>query len=463
MIFKKVEGSFRDPSGFLFWKDNYLYRQINESYRKDYSYLMSSGLYQDLINKDLLIPHREIEDTAFSDYYKLISPELIPFISYPYEWSFSQLKDAALLTLEIQKLALSYGMVLKDASAYNIQFKNGKPIFIDTLSFEIYKEGSPWVAYKQFCQHFLAPLALIAFKDFRLNQLLRVFIDGVPLDLASSVLPIYTYLKPSILLHMHLHAKTQKRYENKDISKDINKRKVSGNSLKFLVDSLFSAVNKLKWKAVGTEWVDYYDGDSYTEQGFNNKKCIVKEFLDIVKPKKVWDLGANNGVFSRIAMEQGAQVVSFDIDAACVDNNYNCAKKKDDKNLLPLVLDLVNPSAGIGWDNIERLSVPDRGPADLVMGLALIHHLSISNNVPFKKIAEFFRKLGKHMIIEFVPKQDKKVQKLLLTRKDIFEDYIEECFEEEFGAFFDIEMKMPIEDSLRTLYLMKRKKIYKNV
>ena len=206
--------SFRDPSGFLFSREGVLYRQVNQVYAADFTRLMDSGLYDKLIKAGLLIPHVESDlkpaqpELAF----KVIRPERVPFISYPYEWSFGQLKDAALATLSIQKRALKLGMSLKDASAYNIQFYNGKPVLIDTLSFETYQEGEPWVAYRQFCQHFLAPLALMAYRDVRLSQLLRVYIDGIPLDLASELLPGRTRWNLGLATHIHLHASAQKRY-----------------------------------------------------------------------------------------------------------------------------------------------------------------------------------------------------------------------------------------------------------
>src|SRR5687768_15426546 len=175
----QLSASFRDPSGFLFSRDGVLYRQVNRRYEQGYARLMESGLYDRLVKAGLLIPHVEVDQApAESDLsHKVIQPEHVPFISYPYEWSFSQLKDAALATLSIQRRSLKVGMSLKDASAYNIQFVRGKATLIDTLSFETYKEGQPWVAYRQFCQHFLAPLALMALKDVRLNQLLRVYIE----------------------------------------------------------------------------------------------------------------------------------------------------------------------------------------------------------------------------------------------------------------------------------------------
>ncbi len=428
MVAQKLAGSFRDPCGFLFLRNDILYRQVNNLYKDNYDYLIKSGLYKALVDTNLLIPHDEVDiDYAISNkVYKIIKPEKIPFISYPYEWSFSQLKDAALTTLQIQKIALSFGMSLKDSSAYNIQFLKGKPVFIDTLSFEKYKEGEPWVAYKQFCQHFLAPLALMSLKDIRLNQLIKNFIDGIPLDLASKLLPTKTRFSFSILTHIHLHAKTQKHYSNKQISK--TKQKISKNSFLGIIDSLESAIKKLSWQPFGTEWANYYEDTNYTINALNNKKKLVSDFLDEISPKNIWDLGANDGLFSKIASEKEIQTISFDIDPAAVEKNYLNCIKNNDIYILPLLLDLSNPTPGIGWENKERMSLQERGPVDAVLALALIHHLAISNNLPLNKIAKFFNNTCNSLIIEFVPKHDSQVQRLLSTREDIFPNYTKKEF-----------------------------------
>ena len=217
---------------------------------------MESGLYDRLVKAGLLVPHVEAEqDSATPEAYKIIQPEHVPFISYPYEWSFGQLKDAALATLSIQRRALKVDMSLKDASAYNIQFLRGKATLIDTLSFEMYKEGQPWVAYRQFCQHFLAPLALMAVRDVRLNQLLRVYIDGVPLDLASGLLPASTRFNFGLLTHIHLHATAQRRYSGAEVKS--RAATMSRQAMTGLIDSLDSAIRKLEWKPGGTEWGNY--------------------------------------------------------------------------------------------------------------------------------------------------------------------------------------------------------------
>lgn len=457
MEFQKEKSSFRDPGGFLFWKDESIYRYIDLSYKKHYDYFMSSGLYQSLVEKGFIVKHTEIGSFSLTDSYKIIKPEKIPFISYPYEWSFSQLKDAALLTLKIQLQALKFGMTLKDSSVYNVQFLNGKPVFIDTLSFEIYNEGELWVGYKQFCQHFLAPLLLMSKVDIRLNQLLKDFIDGIPLDLASQLLPKKTYFNFSILMNIHLHAKSQKRYEGKKVNLEKYNKKLSKRSFEILLDNLRSCIEGLKWKSGNTEWADYYSGDSYSTEGFDDKKETITKYLNIIKPKVVWDLGSNDGFFSRLANKNGAFVLSSDIDVSCVENNYLNVKKNKEKNIFPIFLDLTNPSPDIGWNNNERINLKRRGNPDVVLALALIHHLAISNNLPFAYVAEYFASISKNLIIEFVPKEDKKVQTLLFTRKNIFINYDQKNFEKEFGKFFDIKEVSPIFDSKRTLYFMSRK------
>jgi len=449
--------SFRDPCGFVFRQDDVLYRQVNERYREDYDLLMGSGLYAELVASGLMVSHEEaMADDAEFGAYKILEPAEVPFISYPYEWCFSQLKDAALLTLDIQERALAYGMSLKDASAFNIQFVNGRPVFIDTISFERYQEGSPWVAYRQFCMHFLAPLALMSYCDIRLGEWFRVSVDGVPLDLAATLLPFRSRFHPSLFMHIHMHARSQKRYAGREIEKKKLAAGMSKFALLAMVDSLEGAVKRLMWNPQGTEWADYYQDTNYSLDGLSRKKELVAEYLKYSDAKSAWDLGANDGTFSRVASLMGIETVSFDIDPACVEKNYRAVKSGSEKHLLPLCQDLTNPSPGIGWASNERSSLAARGPCDLAMALALVHHLAISNNVPLQLIASYCASLCNWLIIEFVPKQDSQVQRLLATRADIFDRYEVACFESEFKRHFELVRKSAIQDSSRLLYLMKR-------
>lgn len=457
---KKESSSFRDPSGFVFNVNNKVYRQINNYYKKDYDALIDSGLLEELMSDNLLISHKDVTDKLGlqdKDGYKVIQPEKINFISYPYEWSFSQYKDAALTTLEIQRRALAKGMVLKDASAYNIQFYNGKPIFIDTLSFEQYNEGEPWVAYKQFCQHFLAPLALMAHTDVELSKLMRIYIDGVPLPLASKLLPKRTKANLKIFTHIHWHAKAQVKHSQDGKKNKARQAKLSKTAMLGLISSLASTVKSMQWNPAGTEWGEYYTFTNYSDKAFKAKRNTIKQFVNKVNPKMVWDVGANNGLFSRIASDMNVSTVAFDIDPIAIEKNYREMKDKKEKNILPLVMDLTNPSPSIGWANKERALLIERGPADMVFCLALIHHLAISNNLPLGKIASFFEAFTKYLVIEFVPKGDSQVDILLATRKDIFPEYNEEGFEKAFKTKFNIVKKSKVPGSKRTLYLLKKK------
>lgn len=447
--------SFRDPGGFVFTHDGALYRQINARCRNDYDRLMDSGLYEKLVGDGLLVSHEEasLDLRQSDDAYKIIKPEPVPFISHPYEWCFSQLKQAALLTLRIQRLALARGLSLKDASAYNVQFRGCAPVFIDTLSFEPYVEGRPWVAYRQFCQHFLAPLALMSRVDIRLGQLLRSNIDGVPLDLTSALLPGRTKLSFSLLTHIHLHAKSQSRYADKPVKQ--SSVSMSKLSLTGVLDSLRKAVESLAWTPGGTAWADYYDHTNYVPEALRRKAELVEAYFDRTGAQTVWDVGANTGVFSRIAARKGAFTVAFDFDPAAVEKNFLDGSKAGERGLLPLVLDATNPSPGIGWENRERASLADRGPVDAVFALALVHHLAIGANVPLDRIARFFARLGAWLVIEFVPKGDSQVERLLASREDIFDRYTREGFESAFSEYFSIDVATDIENTNRTLYLMR--------
>lgn len=419
---------------------------------------MGSGLYAAAAEAGMLIPHEEVaaDSLASNGAYKVIKPVLVNFISYPYEWCFSQLKDAALVTLALQRKALTHGMSLKDASAYNIQYVEGKPLCIDTLSFEKYREGLPWIAYRQFCQHFLAPLALMSRKDIRLHQLLRIYIDGIPLDLAASILPFRMRFRLGVLLHLYMHSRSQKHYAHKAISKETLKRQVSRKALLGLVESLDATVRSLTWQPVHTQWADYYDRDSYSVEAIEHKKRLVSEYLDQSKPEKVWDLGANAGLFSRIASGLGAYTVSIDSDPGAVEVNYLENKRKGEGNVLPLLCDLTNPSPAQGWASHERQSLYERGPVECLLVLALVHHLSITNNVPLEKVAILFRQLCRHLIIEFVPKEDPKVKRMLMMREDVFGEYTQERFEAAFSSHFSILRRDAIRQSNRILYLMMR-------
>lgn len=451
----RAPASFRDPAGTVFFEDGLPVRRVHASYGEHWAALQASGLLEELHSDGLLIRHEERPATDPGVIAELW-PEPVPLITYPYEWSFCQLRDAALCTLDIQRRAMDRGMTLKDASAYNIQFLRGKPVLIDTLSFERLEPGAPWVAYGQFCRHFLAPLALVSHVHPSCGLLSRTFLDGVPLDLASHALPFRTRLSPGLLMHVHAHASAEGKAGGAPSAKA--KASVSEAGLRGLIDSLRGTVERLQWKPEGTEWADYYSQTNYAPGSFDEKKRLVESaFTELWKDSRdVWDLGANTGEFSAIAARHAERVTAWDVDPAAVERHYLACRANAVPNVLPLVLDLTNPSPAIGWALTERDSLTQRATPDVVMALALVHHLAISNNVPLSDIAQFLASLGPRLLIEFVPKADSQVQRLLATRQDIYEEYHQEGFEHAFAPWFETVRANPIEGTLRTLFAMER-------
>jgi len=448
----RIKSSFRDPSGYVFREDGRVRRRLASAYLPHYRKLMGSGLYVKLTEKGLLVSHKELES---GDSFVVIEPEQVPFISHPYEWCFSMLKDAALATLRVQELALEHGMVLKDASAYNIQFLHGKPVLIDTASFETYVEGEPWIAYGQFCQQFYAPLVLAASVDARLGRLCLLDTAGVALDLAAALLPLKAKVNPAVLLHIVTQAKL-----SSPGGADGRKAppRVDKLALTAIAANLREAISGLK--AAGDEksrWADYYTTCTYSDEATAAKTAFIESCLDRAAPALVLDLGANTGRFSKLSAARAIETVAMDIDCWCVEGMYRQAREEGSRHLLPLVQDAMNPSPAIGWALSERESLFERGPADLVFALALIHHLAIAGNVPLPEIAAVFARLARHLVIEFVPKGDEQVQSMLRLRKDIFPAYDSEAFLAAFARHFELVERAPLPGSERELFLMRLK------
>ena len=349
-------------------------------------------------------------------------------------------------------------MSLKDCSAYNVQFIEGKPVFIDTLSFDRYTEGEPWVAYRQFCQHFLAPLALMKYRDVRLHMLLRTCIDGIPLDMAKRLLPLRAAFSLSLLIHLILHARSGRKKISTSAGKPVNRR-FSKQASYGLIDSLESAVRKLNPVRKTSAWNTYYETCSYSSSALEHKARRVLEHVQRIHPDTLWDFGANTAYFSKLVAPHCRQVISFDFDPLCIETIWSEGNCTSLKNILPLVMDLANPSPSIGWHNRERKSLVERGPAAMALCLALIHHLAIANNVPLDMVARFFADVCIRLVIEFVPKEDPQIQEMLAVRKDIFGHYTVEAFEKTFSEYFVIEKKSPVADTGRSIYLMKNRQL----
>ena len=450
-----LTSSFRDPAGFIYEEEGILHRYIAPHYAKGYRRLMDSGLYALLVEKGQLVSHTESQHG--SDGSIVLVPERLPFISYPYEWCFGQQKAAALLTLSLLRSALEHGLILQDASAFNVAFRGAQAIFFDTLSFVPYEENTPWKAYRQFCEMFLAPLALMAYADVRLRVLQRVYIDGIPLDLAARLLPMSAHLNLGLSVHLFMHAKAQ---SSNTTGNGGSVGIMQKTALFGLIDNLEQTVNGLTYEPASTAWGDYYSDTNYTDTALNAKEELVAAMLAEIRPapKMVWDLGANNGRFSRLASAMGAFTVAWDVDAAAVEKGWRETVRRGDTNLLPLLQDFTNPSPSLGWHHAERNSLLERASADAVLALALVHHLTLGHNLPLNRIVDFFADCGQWLIVEFVPQDDSQSQRLLAGKGNIFPNYTQANFDRAVLHRFAIVRTVAIRDTKRTLYLCRRLK-----
>ena len=450
--------SFRDPSGYIFVENDEVKRVINPIYFKQYEALTASGFFDNLIKNKLLISHEELSKT---DQEIIIQPEKISFITYPYEWSFNMYKEAALLTLKLQKYSLEHGFSLKDASAFNITFHKGKAVFIDTLSFDFYTENSPWRAYKQFITHFLGPLVLAHFHGAQQLKLMSNFIDGIPVQMLSSMLPFKTKLNPLLYSNIHLLAKLEDKH-NEDYKGEAKVAALSKKGQLNIIKSLYGYIKKLELKEQ-SEWGNYYNKTNYTDEAFKKKAEVINQWISGISPKTLIDVGGNDGTFVRQIEHAYSESLVCDIDNNSVDFNYKNSKLNKDTRMLPFVLDVLNPSAAIGLNNRERQSVLERlkdYKPEVTLALALIHHMTLSGNVPFKESSKFFAHFSKFLIIEFPRREDSWVQRLLKSKHD-FDDYFGfytmENFEQAYSELFIVKEKIQIQGSKRILYLLETK------
>jgi hypothetical protein len=396
-----------------------------------------------LIEADV-IPTATPMNTHITGAWKAYEQEEVPFITYPTEWSFDMYKDAALCTLKCQEIALSNGMELQDASAYNIQFIDGKPKMIDITSF-VNHEGTAWRAYRQFCEHFLAPIALMSKKDVRLSQLMGTYIDGIPLDLASSLIPKSTFGSMGLGIHIHAHAKMKRSGKAKQAPK-VGMRETLG-----ILDNLKGTIKGLKSNQE-TEWDDYYNETNYTDKAKASKESLAMEWLRGTQHERIVDIGANDGKFSKMGVTQ-CNVIATDIDTNAINDLY-----KSGANVTPLVLNFTNPTASIGWANTERKSFIERlGGDNSIIALALTHHLRITYGIPFDKQFSLFSCIGKNLLIEYIPRDDSQVE-FMMGGRDYrhYDDFNRGSFEHAADEYFSIKNCSPIEESGRYMYSMER-------
>jgi SAM-dependent methyltransferase len=456
-ILKRDPASFRDRDGFVFEYEGSIYRAIHENYVETYKNLIASGLYRALVDEELLVSHEE--ETTFPlsipGHPLIIRPFQVKQITYPYEWPYEQYRDAALCTLRIQELALSHGLSLKDASPYNIQFIHGKPRLIDTLSF-FSGDQLLWTAYRQFCESFLAPLALMAFVDHDIVRTGQVYNDGIPLLLASTMLPWRTWLRPSLCIHLHLHARSER--SGQDAGRKIQMGSLPANQ-KRLIFNLRNAVESLPKSKTYLHWKNYYSDDCTHPLYLKNKIEIMEKALTEIKPQTILDIGCNTGVLSKIASAHSELVIALDRDPSSIEALYCWTKQEKITNLIPLVMNILNPSPTLGWMSSERRSFLERMDPDVMMMLGISHHLIGQANITFPMLADLCLKSKKYVLFEFIPDTDSNFGKLFRSRAANFIWYTREEFLSVFTKYFTMKSEWKVEPTERMIYLFEKKDI----
>jgi hypothetical protein len=459
-------GSFRDREGRVLLRDGVVLRVLSQSAMEDWQSLSSTQLFTRAVSEGKIIPTRlaDVSDeelAALSErWVGALEHERIPFISYPYEWSFSMLKQAALLHLELLLAALDDDLILKDSSAYNIQWRGSSPVHIDIPSFTRLQPGEAWVGYLQFCQLFLYPLMLTAYKNLPFQPWLRGAIDGINPIECRRIMSLRDHLRPGVLTHVFLQSQLQASTADSKTSMRGELRQL-GFSKSLIVNNagkLQRTVKKMRWQERRSEWVAYATDHSYQEEDERQKQEFVSRAVGLRHWKTVWDLGCNTGVYSRIAAENADSVVAIDGDHLAVERFFIELQQEGPGNILPLVMNLADPSPNLGWRGQERQSLTARGPAELILFLALIHHMVISANIPLEELVDWLAELGSHLVIEFVTKRDAMVQKLLLNKDDIYSDYELANFERCVDQYFETMAREALQEGTRVLYFLAPRK-----
>ena len=463
-------GSFRDRSSRVFDDGERIVRGLDTTALKNWTQLVDQQFFRDALDRKDVVATEILpssESVLPADWAGAVAHERIPFISYPYEWSFGMLQDAALLHLRLLEEAMEHGWTLKDASAYNIQWKNCLPVFIDTPSYEPYSAGEPWKAYRQFCMMFLNPLLLQAYKGIDFRPLLRSNLEGIAPDAAASIFTGLSKFRKGVFGNVYLHAKMQSRAAKKDLDEaksltETSNVEMSAHSgirhseamVMGTIQSVRRTIEKLRNPADITTWGNYDTDHSYSEASFDAKSSFVEKNAATKRRKLVWDIGRNTGTFSRLCSPYADAVLSIDGDPKAIERLYQTEKHNADSNILPLIMDIGNMSPNQGWRGLERKSLERRGKPDLVVCLALMHHIVISANIPLDAFVDWLRSLDSDIIIEFVSAADDMSRMLLRNRVNQYKDLTENQFESLIGKSFAVIDKMTIKAGDRTLYYL---------
>lgn len=469
-------GSFRDRSNRVFRAGDRILRGVNEAAYENWNAVSAAPFFATLCAEGKLIGTTDASRDpaaragALSEWPAALSHEIVPFVSYPYEWSFSMLKDAALLHLEILEKAIPQGWTLKDSSAYNIQFIGARPVFIDIPSFEPYRAGDPWGGYRQFCMMFLYPLMMKAYLGVDFGPLLRAYIDGVDPAIANKMLFRAARWKKGVFAHVYLHSKMQTRAaaaeldEAKRLTEDAGGSPEAKKQLRHseamvmgLIQGLRSIVAKMKSPDERTVWGDYDADHSYSDASLWRKKEFIERNAKRGEYRKVWDIGCNTGVFSRLCEPFAEQVISIDGDPKAIDRLYLREKAGGAGKILPMIIDLGNVSPNQGWRGAERKSLENRGRPDLTLCLALIHHIVIAANIPMREFIDWLGDLGGDLIIEFVSAEDAMAQMLLRNKANQYQDYTIGEFERLVSARYTIADSEELKGGHRKIYYLRRR------
>lgn len=454
-------GSFRDPEGRVFSMDGRIFRTLTPQAALRMSGIESNGRLKKLVDAGFLIPSWTItspqaglEGPAFGE--TVLEQERLPLVTYPYEWSFGMLKDAALLTLDLLETALGEGLILKDATPFNVALRKNRMVFFDTLSLDTYQEGRPWDGYSQFCREFLFPLMLTSATGVPFQPWMRGELNGLKATQLSRLLG-YGRTRKGIWMHVHLQAWLERWIAKKGdlaVREKFNARTFSKAMILHMVRKLRKIVESLKYRTGDSLWDDYKQTHSYNADDEKKKEDFVAMCARLLSGKRWVDLGCNNGKYTQTVVQNARMVVGLDLDPAAVDGFYNHIRNREGTPCYPMVCDLMNPSPSLGWRLRERSSLFDRLSSEAFLALALVHHLCIGANVPLTEFVDLLKTFGQGGVIEWVDKKDALVQRLLRNRVDIFADYTWEKFRSLLDANFFLKEVCEIHGGTRRLCLV---------